>query len=113
MMSSMTRAAFLIAWLTVAGTAAAQSGSYSQPSAPIIPAQGFAPYVPTSLVDNAIGQWRALRQNPNYPFSTYASFLISNAGFPGEKAMRAAAERAITPRAAKGWAGKLRGFGPK
>ncbi|HEV2080581.1 MAG TPA: lytic transglycosylase domain-containing protein [Allosphingosinicella sp.] len=40
-------------------------------------------------------RWRSLRQSDGYPFGSYASFLTTYRGWPGEAAMRRSAERAI------------------
>ena len=67
---------------------------------PLIPTQPAAPPAPYSISDPvvaAIPQWSALRQTDNLPFDSYASFLIAHPGWPGEQAMRRAAERALAP----------------
>jgi soluble lytic murein transglycosylase len=46
-------------------------------------------------VSSAISQWDMLRRSDNLSFSSYANFLISYPGWPGEKAMRANAERVL------------------
>ncbi|QAY79092.1 lytic transglycosylase domain-containing protein [Sphingosinicella sp. BN140058] len=51
-------------------------------------------YVPAAI-DSALSRWNALRQSDNLPFSSYASFLASYRGWPGETAMRRSAEKAI------------------
>ena len=48
-------------------------------------------------ISAAIERWSSLRQTDNLPFATYASFLTSYRGWPGETAMRKTAERAIDP----------------
>jgi len=40
-----------------------------------------------------IERWSALRQTDSLPFSSYSSFLLSHRGWPGEAAMRRAAEQ--------------------
>jgi soluble lytic murein transglycosylase len=66
-------------------------------------AQSYAP-APRPAVSSAIAsdiaRWNALRQSDNQPFSSYASFLANNRGWPGETAMRRAAERQIRPEGA-------------
>jgi soluble lytic murein transglycosylase len=64
-------------------------------------AQSMAPPRPAASPDggaiaNAVYQWKAL-QKGSFTFSSYASFMIANPGWPGEKDMRAAAEKAIVP----------------
>ncbi len=51
----------------------------------------------TDPVGEAVLSWNRLRQSDSYAFSDYASFLVANPGWPGESAMRKAAERAINP----------------
>ena len=45
----------------------------------------------------AIGEWNRLRQSDRLPFADYAAFLLAHRGWPGEMAMRRAAERQIQP----------------
>lgn len=89
MMSSMSRAAFLLpVLLTVAASSSAQ-----------VPVQ--IPYArpyqaaPAPDINRAISDWRMLRQSSGYSFSDYARFIIYNPGWPGESAMRRNAERAM------------------
>ena len=53
-------------------------------------------YVPPA-VSAALSQWNSLRQSDNNDFSSYASFLMSHRGWPGEAALRRSAEKAATP----------------
>jgi soluble lytic murein transglycosylase len=46
-------------------------------------------------INNAITEWRQLRQGDNYSFASYAQFLNYNEDWPGEAAMRAKAEKAM------------------
>ncbi|HEX8533449.1 MAG TPA: lytic transglycosylase domain-containing protein [Allosphingosinicella sp.] len=46
-------------------------------------------------ISSAIERWSSLRQSDNFSFSSYASFLTSYRGWPGEAGMRRSAERAI------------------
>jgi len=48
-------------------------------------------------VRQGIARWNSLRQSDSYAFSDYASFLLAYPGWPGESAMRKAAERRIDP----------------
>ncbi|MFB0873951.1 MULTISPECIES: transglycosylase SLT domain-containing protein [unclassified Sphingobium] len=50
-----------------------------------------------SGIAGTISQWRALQQSDGLGFSTYASFLIANPGWPGEDRMRKLAEGGINP----------------
>ncbi|WP_225421047.1 lytic transglycosylase domain-containing protein [Sphingomonas parva] len=61
------------------------------PALPQAPVRQSAP----SAIETAIARWNGLRQSDNHPFSSYASFLISYPGWPGEAAMRRNAEKAI------------------
>jgi soluble lytic murein transglycosylase len=45
----------------------------------------------------AIDQWHRLSQSDRLPFADYAAFLQDHPGWPGETAMRRAAERQIVP----------------
>ncbi len=47
-------------------------------------------------ISSAVFQWKALQQG-SFPFSSYAGFMLANPGWPGEAAMRKAAEKAIVP----------------
>jgi soluble lytic murein transglycosylase len=60
------------------------------------PAYAPAPAV-SPRISSAIERWRSLRQSDGFPFSSYASFLTSFRGWPGETAMRKSAEKAIDP----------------
>ena len=55
------------------------------------PAQSSA-YDP---VADGIARWDRLRQSDGFGFSDYASFLLAYPGWPGELAMRKAAEKRI------------------
>jgi soluble lytic murein transglycosylase len=57
---------------------------------------GFAPSAGAGIASD-IARWNSLRQSDNLPFPSYASFLISHKGWPGEAAMRRTAERQIDP----------------
>jgi soluble lytic murein transglycosylase len=50
-----------------------------------------------AAVASSIARWNSLRQSDNLPFSSYASFLHSHRGWPGETAMRRTAERQADP----------------
>ncbi len=47
-----------------------------------------------SGISSAVFQWKALQQG-TFSFGTYASFMLGNPGWPGESALRKAAEKAI------------------
>lgn len=59
-------------------------------------------------VASAIAQWNALRQSDSNSFSAFSTFLLSHQGWPGEAAMRKAAEKAIDPD--RDSAGQIVGF---
>lgn len=48
-------------------------------------------------IASTIAQWRALQQSDGLGFSTYASFIMANPGWPGEDRMRRLAETSINP----------------
>ena len=59
---------------------------------------GYSPggaYAPAIASD--IARWNSLRQSEAFPFSTYAAFLATHRGWPGEAATRRTAERKIDP----------------
>jgi peptidoglycan lytic transglycosylase len=56
--------------------------------------QGYAPAA-SSPVAADIERWSALRQSDSLPFSAYAGFLVGHRGWPGEAAMRRAAEQRV------------------
>jgi soluble lytic murein transglycosylase len=61
-------------------------------SAASISSQPSAPSYSSGIAAD-IDRWNALRQSDSLPFSSYASFLVSHRGWPGETAMRRAAEQ--------------------
>jgi soluble lytic murein transglycosylase len=48
-------------------------------------------------ISTALSQWEMLRRTDNMPFTSYASFLLANPGWPGEKKLRDNAERMLRP----------------
>jgi soluble lytic murein transglycosylase len=48
-------------------------------------------------ISATISQWRALQQSDGLGFSSYASFILANPGWPGEDRMRRLAETGINP----------------
>src|SRR4051794_26882653 len=77
---------------------AAVQSAVLPPSTQPIPTPPAPPpvYVPPALA-SALQQWNGLRQSDNNSFSSYASFLISHRGWPGEAGLRKSAEKAATP----------------
>ena len=45
-------------------------------------------------IASAIAQWTSVRQTDALPFESYAGFLLAHPGWPGETAIRRAAEKA-------------------
>ena len=74
-----------------------QTAQATQPA--VVPTYQPAPVAPAAHVSSALARWKSLRQSDSLPFSSYASFLKSYRGWPGESAMRRTAERAIDPNA--------------
>jgi soluble lytic murein transglycosylase len=62
------------------------------PQAQPRPAPVYSPVSAAVAAD--IARWNSLRQTDSLPFSSYASFLMSHRGWPGETAMRRTAEKA-------------------
>ncbi|MGA9581801.1 MAG: lytic transglycosylase domain-containing protein [Allosphingosinicella sp.] len=56
------------------------------------PAPAYSPIPSSAAAD--LARWNSLRQTDSLPFSSYASFLMSHRGWPGETAMRRTAEKA-------------------
>ncbi len=46
-----------------------------------------------SMVAGSIAQWKSLQEADTLPFSSYASFLVANPGWPSEQALRKTAEK--------------------
>ncbi|HST36840.1 MAG TPA: lytic transglycosylase domain-containing protein [Allosphingosinicella sp.] len=66
----------------------------SSPSA--LSAIGLMLQAATSPIAVDLAQWNSLRQSDNLSFSSYAGFLASHRGWPGETAMRRSAERRLS-----------------
>ena len=112
MMSSMHKKAVTLAvLLTSAGTVAAAL-KVNEPVTPLpaavqtasmaaaaVQSQASAPPAPAvgSRISSSLARWNSLRQSDSLPFSSYASFLTTHRGWPGETAMRKTAERSIDP----------------
>ncbi|NIJ07014.1 soluble lytic murein transglycosylase [Sphingomonas vulcanisoli] len=84
--------------------AAAATLTLQQPSPPAADAMAPPPAaaaLPSPALNDplwpVIGEWNRLRQSDGLPFSNYATFLIAHRGWPGETAMRRAAERTLRP----------------
>lgn len=53
--------------------------------------------VSMAYIGSSVSQWNTLRGNDSLPFETYAGFILNHRGWPGEAAMRRAAEQRIVP----------------
>lgn len=89
-MSSMRHVAYLVPLLL--GSAAIASSQLVTPVQPPAPALSSA-----YDINAALGDWRRLRASDGYAFADYARFLLAYPDWPGESAMRRAAERAMRP----------------
>ena len=92
-MSSMRRIAIILPALVIATAAAAMQDR-------LIPLQAtpsVSPYSVKSDIDYALADWRRLRGSSGYAFSDYARFVMTNPGWPDEKALRRSAEKAMRP----------------
>lgn len=86
-MSSMRHLALIVLLGLAPASAHAQTSSFAT-----------ARPVTANEIGYALNDWRQLRQSDNYPFATYARFLIANPGWPEEVRMRRAAERQLSRR---------------
>ena len=77
--------------------AVVQSIPNSHEPSPWQQAQGRIGMASDPSISGTISQWRALQQSDALGFSTYASFIMANPGWPGEDRMRRLAETGINP----------------
>jgi soluble lytic murein transglycosylase len=77
--------------LAFPATCFAQSAPVAQATSAAIPIRS------DTAIGSAISQWSYLRETETAPFSSYATFLLGNPGWPGETAMRKNAEKMIRP----------------
>ena len=98
-MSSMGKRALLIPILLACSASASAKAPSAIIEAPaiILTQAALATQALTDNINGSIADWRRLRQGGNLSFSHYARFLNYNQGWPGEAAMRRAAERAMRP----------------
>ena len=98
-MSSMTRRLIMLSALMVAGSAPAQMASGPANNVAVSPAPTLvtATRYGQSDIGYALADWRRLRASDGYAFADYARFLAANRGWPGEAALRKAAEKAMRP----------------
>lgn len=97
-----SRSRRLFTGLTVLASTAAIAATIAPEPAPAPAVQSPAPGAPawrTDVLQGVISEWRRLQQSDSLPFQDYAAFLIAHPGWPGETAMRRAAERRIDPNA--------------
>ncbi|TZG28033.1 transglycosylase SLT domain-containing protein [Sphingomonas montanisoli] len=95
-LSSRARRLFMPGLLLLSTAALAAVVAQDEPTRPAPAPPGFAGWNETAL-RQAIADWRRLRGNDSLPFQSYASFLTAHPGWPGDTAMRRAAERRIDP----------------
>jgi soluble lytic murein transglycosylase len=90
-----------IVLVSVAGVAATlttlQKEAPPQPAVASTTATPSGPPARTDALWPAIDTWNRLRQSDRLPFDDYANFLTAHRGWPGENALRRAAERQIVP----------------
>ena len=91
-MSSMRPIAFLVP--LAIGSAALAQYSQTRPPAPTV---GSPAAAAVNDINYALADWRRLRAGQGRGFADYARFLNANPGWPGETAMRRAAEKAMVP----------------
>jgi soluble lytic murein transglycosylase len=95
-----SRSRRLFTGLTLLASTAAIAATVAPEPAPAPAVQSPAPGAPawrSDVLQGVIGEWRRLQQSDSLPFQDYAAFLIAHPGWPGESAMRRAAERRIDP----------------
>ena len=87
--------------LFIQASAAGAQLQVVQSGLPVYPTYPTAQTPPsTSSIGPDIDRWNALRQSDSLPFSAYATFLLSHRGWPGEAALRRAAEQRLSQEAA-------------
>ncbi|MBD3761935.1 MAG: lytic transglycosylase domain-containing protein [Rhizorhabdus sp.] len=99
LLSSRARRLFLGSALLVSAAAFAATMAPELPG-PSGLSQAPAPGAPAwreDVLQGVVTEWRRLQQSDSLPFQDYAAFLIAHPGWPGEQAMRRAAERRIDP----------------
>ncbi len=82
------------------GTVAPRAPSPPVRQASVAPVAALQAPAASSAIASSVARWNSLRQSDSLPFSSYASFLLSHPGWPGETAMRRTAERQIDPASA-------------
>ncbi len=95
---------FVLALAMAAGASRAQDVEGPPPGAPEVQVPA-ATYIPFNLfrssgsIADAVATWENIRQARGVPFASLAGFLIAHPGWPGEAALRDAAEAALKPEA--------------
>jgi soluble lytic murein transglycosylase len=82
-----------------ASAAAAIAQPAQNETLPFPTPQVSAPFMSSAIAAD-IDRWNALRQTDSLPFSSYATFLLSHRGWPGEAGMRRAAEQRLSQESA-------------
>lgn len=80
------------------GTVSTREAPKPAPVAPIarMAAATQSASAPSSAIASSVSRWNSLRQSDSLPFSSYASFLVSHRGWPGEAGLRRSAERRLS-----------------
>ena len=84
MLATLSRLSLLTVALTSVGTSVMQM--------PPVPVPVPVAAAPDTSIAAALAQWRAVRDTSQLPFDMYADFLLAHPGWPGEAAIRRAAE---------------------
>lgn len=95
-----SRSRRLFTAMSVLLSTAAIAATMAPEPAPLSAVQSPAPGAPawrTDVLQGVVAEWRRLQQSDSLPFQDYSAFLIAHPGWPGEAAMRRAAERRIDP----------------
>jgi soluble lytic murein transglycosylase len=95
-----SRSRRLFTAMSVLASTAAIAATIAPEPAPRSAVQSPAPGAPawrTDVLQGVVAEWRRLQQSDSLPFQDYSAFLIAHPGWPGESAMRRAAERRIDP----------------
>lgn len=92
----------LLLGASVAAVAAASTPTIRKAPPPVAKAVSLAPVAAavqasatSSAISSSLARWNSLRQSDGLPFTSYASFLASHRGWPGETAMRRTAEQRL------------------
>ncbi len=97
MSSMLTRLAPVAALIASVAAAASYRADWYGTGEAVPPRAATRPAAPDPAIGRAIAEWDRLRQSDRLPFADYARFLTAHPGWPGETALRRAAEKAIVP----------------